>query len=283
MDFVNQVYDTVDTDVVRKIIDFDLGEVRSIDNEAISLLLALTNAIRMKKCQVHGNAPKDDAAREIFINSGFYDHVRSLLKEKTDKGGRSGNLMIEAGTARTKNNLVGAEIRKVMQYLTKKAIPYRPVYSIIQEICGNSVEHANEDERNKNWLISVFYEKDKVVFTMVDIGKGILGTLRKKLKQKMRDTAMLKDPVTTLQEAFIGKYQSSTGEENRNKGLPKINDYQEKGYISDLLVATNKVYLDFEGNTSHQMGTNFHGTFYTWTLNEENIRKWNNRLKSASQ
>lgn len=279
--FVNNVYNVVNKDEARKIVDFNLSDVQYIDNEAISLLLALTNAIAKKKCWVKGNAPKNDSARKIFINSGFYDHVGSLLKRNIDKGEKSGNLMIEAGTARTKNNLVGAEIRKAMKYLTGKAIPYRPAYSIIQEICGNSVEHANENEMNKNWLISVFYENSVVIFTMVDIGKGILGTLKKKISQTIRDTAMFSDNVATLRGAFTKRYQSSTWEENRNKGLPKINDYQEKGYISNLLVITNNVYLDLEGNTSHQMKTNFRGTFYTWTLNQENIQKWEKRLKSA--
>ncbi len=281
MSFVNRVYNNVKNDSVRKTVFFNLYNVQSIDNGAISLLLALTNAIGKKNCWVNGNFPKNDISREVFMNSGFFDHVNSLLKKSKEKDGRKRNLIIEAGSSKTKNDLVGAEIRKVMKYLTTEEVPYRPVYSIIQEICGNSVEHANEHEQNKNWFISFVYERDKVVFTMIDIGKGILGTLRKKTNQELRDALFFKDPVAVLKGIFAGKYQSATWEHNRNKGLPKIHDYQTKGYISNLLVLTNKVYLDLESNKSHVMRTNFHGTFYTWTLNIINIQQWNKRQISA--
>jgi len=278
MTFINYVYTTVNRISGNQIASFDMNNVVYIDNMAISILLALVNSISRKKCFVKGSSPINEHAREIFKESGFFEHVEMILgKRPTRKN--ANNLMIEAGTNQTKNKMVGQEIRKAMFFLTGKSCPYQPVYSIIQEICGNSVEHANTELMNKNWLISVFYEGESIIFTMVDIGKGILGTLRKKTSQKFRDAIHFKDGVDMLRGAFTKQYQSATWDINRNKGLPKINDYQEKGYIGNLMVVTNNILLDFNGDKSHEIKTNFRGTFYTWTLTKDNINKWKTRIK----
>lgn len=278
MSFINYVYASVSREHGSKIVNFNLSNVITIDNEAISILLALINTITRKRCFVKGDSPIEERAQAIFADSGFFEHVQ-ILQGHIPSRANEMNLMIEAGTDHTKNKLVGMEIRKAMKELTGTYRPYQPVYSVIQEICGNSVEHANETTVNKNWLISVFYGKKCVTFTMVDIGKGILGTLRKKTSQKVKDFVQFRNEVETLRGAFTRRYQSNTWEINRNKGLPKINDYQEKGYISNLRVVSNNVMLDFGGSASHQLKTNFRGTFYTWTLTVEDIHKWNTRIK----
>lgn len=278
MTFINYVYQTIQRVSGAQVATFDLSAVKHIDNMAISILLALVNSISRKKCFVKGDSPVNRTARETFINSGFFEHVE-LIQGKRPNRKNDNNLMIEAGTDQTKNHVVGSEIRKAMKYLTGKASPYRPAYSVIQEICCNSVEHANKETINKNWLISVFYENNKIVFTMVDIGKGILGTLKKKMSQKFRDFVKFKDEVDMLYGAFTKQYQSATWDINRNKGLPKIQDYHESGFISNLKVVTNNVVLNFDGIGSHVIRANFKGTFYTWTISKENIIKWNNRIK----
>lgn len=278
MTFINYVYQTIQKISGAQVATFDLSAVKHIDNLAISILLALVNSISRKKCFVKGDSPLDEVARETFINSGFFEHVEMIQGKKPNRK-NDNNLMIEAGTDQTKNKVVGNEIRKAMKYLTGKATPYRPAYSVIQEICCNSVEHANKETINKNWLVSVFYEDNKIVFTMVDIGKGILGTLKKKMSQKVRDIVKFKDEVAMLYGAFTKQYQSSTWDINRNKGLPKIQDYHENGFISHLTVVTNNVILNFDRIGSHIIKTNFKGTFYTWTITKENITKWNNRIK----
>lgn len=278
MNFINFVYSSIKRTNGSQIVSFEMDSVTNIDNMAISILLALVNSISRRKCFVKGTSPINNTARDIFCESGFYEHVE-MIQGKRPTRRNTNNLMIEAGTNQTKNKMVGREIRKAMLALTGKSCAYQPVYSIIQEICGNSVEHANTEQMNKNWLISVFYEDNTIKFSMVDIGKGILGTLRKKTSQKFRDAIQLKDGVDMLRGAFTKQYQSATWDINRNKGLPKINDYQEKGFIGNLMVVTNNILLDFSGDNSHEIKTNFKGTFYTWTLTIENINKWKTRIK----
>lgn len=81
---------------------------------------------------------------------------------------------------------------------------------------------------------------------MTDIGEGILlSTLKKKALQIIRDTVSFKDDVITLNGAFDKKYQSSTFDTNRNKGLPRIKEINTAQYVENLKVITNKVFLDF--------------------------------------
>jgi anti-sigma regulatory factor (Ser/Thr protein kinase) len=88
------------------------------------------------------------------------------------------SMMVNRGFDKTSNSMVGTEIKKVVKHLTGEENTYRPVFSMVQEMCANSIEHANEE--NKNWLFSVYYQDiETVCFTMTDIGHGILETLRK--------------------------------------------------------------------------------------------------------
>ena len=49
------------------------------------------------------------------------------------------------GFDKTDNAATAREIRKAVEHLTGSAQNYKPIYSIAQEICANSVEHANEE------------------------------------------------------------------------------------------------------------------------------------------
>lgn len=89
---------------------------------------------------------------------------------------------------------------------------------------------------------------------------------------------MARGPVGTLVGAFDKKYQSSTFDENRNKGLPRIKEANKYDYIDSLRVVTNNVFLDFENDENNLLLKNkFRGTFYYWELTKIAIEKWRNR------
>lgn len=145
-------------------------------------------------------------------------------------------------------------------------------------MCANSIEHANSDKRKKNWLFAVYYDVDKVIFTMTDIGEGILSTLKKKAVQLFQDAISFKDEVLTLDGIFDKKYQSSTLDTNRNKGLPKIKEINSEQYVENLKVITNRVFLDFSNpKNSKKLDHKLKGTFYYWELTKKSIERWQTR------
>lgn len=262
----------------RYLINFEMDDVVSLDIGSIGLLLSAVNTLTRNNCSVYGTMPVDNECRQFLYDSGFLDHVNVI--QGRNKKRNENNLLIERGFDKTSNAKVGQEVRKAVKFLIGKDETYRPVYSIIQEMCANSIEHANQERKQKNWLVSIYYAEKKVIFTMTDIGQGILGTLKKKISQSMLDTVRNLSSVETLSGAFAKKYQSSTFDDNRNKGLPKIKETNTYNYIDNLKVITNDVLLDFnDDNSSRRLSTKLRGTFYYWELTEKTILKWKQRKK----
>lgn len=254
---------------------FDLSVIKFVDNGGIGLLLCLVNYFAKHKVQCYGNLPTEPTAKQNFENLGFFEHVKSLQGKMI---GSNDRFIVQGGSSTSENALIGREIRKIMKHLTGTPGPFKPLYSLIGEMVSNSIEHANRHKQDKNWLLSIHYDNKKVVVMVIDIGLGILATLRKKLRQKFYDAAMRTSTPDTLYNLFDRKYQSSTFEPNRNQGLPLIKDYSELKYISNLSVITNGVLLDFDKKKYQNLNTNLQGTFYYFEFSQINIDSWKNRI-----
>lgn len=259
-----------------KIIVFDMKQVLKIDIGCISILLSKINKLTQKKIQTICNLPTNIACKKMFFESGFSDHMRDLQGKKINYSRTNKNLMINRGFDKTSNETIGLAIKNSVKHLTGKEESFRPLYSIAQEMCANSIEHANE--HHKNWLFSVWYkDENNVCFTMTDIGSGILRTLKRKFSQTINDL-LLKDNIKILNRAFEKKYSSITKDINRNKGLPKIKSISDKKYINNLVVITNNVLIDFSNKiNSRVLNKKFNGTLYYWELNKNCIEIWKNR------
>lgn len=272
--FVNVINEKVKEIHYKCQVSFDLSGVINADNEAIGLLLALVNSLSLHKVRSFGNLPYDNDALEIFTSSGFLEQVRSM---RGSKSASKDSFIVQRGFSRTEPRLISREIRKIMFHLTGMATKYQPLYTLITEVISNSIEHANKNNSDKNWVLSVHYAENSVRIMIADIGIGIMATLRKRLRQSLVDTLTQKDDISILYNLFDRKYQSSTFEENRNQGLPKIKDMYDKNFISNLNVITNRVRLDFNNTSSVILTNNLQGTFFSLELNNQNILSWQQR------
>ncbi len=169
------------------------------------------------------------------------------------------------------NKKISSLVKDVVGHLTGDYKYSLPVKTIILEICGNSIEWANTE--NKQWLLGVKYDLDKVIFTVTDVGKGILETLYRRFKKRFFDTFRSNDEI--LKGAFEKKYGSSTQEVNRNKGLPAVKANFECGTIDRLKVLTNNVILHFDDESSSATlpkgSARFRGTFYQWEMTKQSL------------
>ncbi|MGN6601473.1 MAG: hypothetical protein ACTHK8_03425 [Ginsengibacter sp.] len=260
-----------------KVVQIELSNIKQIDMGAISFLLAKVHEMsQLKAVKIWGTVPKDESCKEVFNTSGFLDYMRDLGGNKFKK--HSENFIFKVGTDRTNNQKVGRTIEKAMKFLTGIEQKFPPVYSIVQEICSNSVEWANAPEtRNKNWFLSVNYPQGNnlVEFTMTDIGYGILHTLNRRFARLISETLKLTKDDEILYRAFERKYSSKTNETNRNRGLPLIKDRFERSFVKRMRVITNNVFLDFEdSNKTRLLSKNLPGTFYTWQVDLNCLEKW---------
>lgn len=258
-----------------KTLKVNLDNITTIDMYAISLMLSMLNRISCQKIKAWGTYPKNTQCRQYIIDSGFLDVVKTNINKAENC--RKGNLIYIFGKDCVDSTRIGKCVREAMKYLLGSPMIYPPVYDNMCEINANSVEHANENTREKNWLVSIFFEDDKIHFILTDTGLGILATLRKKASEKIKDIFLKSDP-DVLRDVFKKLYQSITGEINRHKGLPIIYESFEEGFISDLQVLTNKVFLNFETKQYTSLNCNFHGALFSWTVSLTNYNNWENSL-----
>lgn len=259
-----------------KEIKIDLYKITDIDIGAISALLTKVYEMsQLTSIRVWGVSPKDPRCREIFDRSGFLEYVTDLSGNKFKT--QSQSFIFKVGKNKTRNERVGKVIETAVKFITGDTAKFPPVYSMVQEICSNSVEWANPNSRAKNWFLGINKIETKegveVLFTMTDIGEGILHTLKRKFKDIVKDV-LAKDS-DVLNRAFERRYGSKTEEINRNRGLPLIKSRFENGFVENLMVITNGVRYNFAiPDESTIIYKNFPGTFYFWRINKKCIERW---------
>lgn len=258
----------------QKFILMSLQSVSHIDYGTISVLTAISDDLKDKGIIIRGDFPDDSDARKFIEDSGFLDHMVDENNKKFAKAEKSDLIFFEKGQGKLSeadSRRISKMVKHVVTFLNGEAKHRLPIKTILLEICGNSIEWALTS--NRQWVFGVKYETDKVIFTVTDVGKGILQTLHKKFGVKVTDLFTNKSDDEILIRAFDQKYGSQTQEVNRNKGLPSVKASFEKGTIKNLKVLTNNVILHFDNEAltkSFRKGSaRFKGTIYLWEMNKE--------------
>ena len=259
-----------------KFVIMSLEKVTEIDYGTISILTAISDDLKYKGIILRGDFPKKAECKQFIIDSGFLNHMVNEKNQKFPKSKKSDLIFFEKGCGVLSfedNKKISALVKDVVNHLTGENKYSLSVKTIILEICGNSIEWASTE--NKQWLLGVKYETERVFFTVTDVGKGILETLYRKFTKRFFDTFKTDDEI--LKGAFNKKYGSSTKELNRNKGLPAVKTNFEQGTINNLRVLTNNVALQFgDDSNSKTFGKGsprFKGTFYQWEMTKECLNK----------
>lgn len=257
----------------QKVIILSLQDVMLIDYATISALTAISDDLNSVNIILQGDFPKDIDCRKFIIDSGFLNHMVDGNNRPFLPSGKSKMIFFEKGAgklSRQESYRISEMIKDVVEHLTGERKLIKPIKSILLEICGNSIEHSNT--KSKQWLLGVKYIDKKVVFSVTDVGKGIIETLHKKHWILIKDK-LLSSNIDVLKGAFNQKYGSSTQEQNRNKGLPSIKFNSETGTIKNLIVLTNNVILHFSDENASRVlkkgFPRFKGTLYQWELTSE--------------
>jgi hypothetical protein len=264
-----------------KTIFIDLSNVVKIDIGAVSLLLSSIKELNIFAIYIKGNLPLNENAKQFIIKSGYLEHMSNLSKKlrKDIRTFTSDNLILMSGTSKSESRKIGECIKKSIEILTGTSHHYPPVYGMIQEMNGNSVEHAYRNK--KHWLLGINIDtiNNKIIFTYTDNGFGILNTMKRKFSSLINDVFKFKNDIEILNGLFDREYNSRFKQQyNRNKGLPVIKKTFVNEKVNNLLVITNDVYLHFGNKTSLKLDSTFSGTFYYWELDIETIK--NGRIKN---
>ncbi|MGL4412104.1 MAG: hypothetical protein ACRCTF_08285 [Bacteroidales bacterium] len=244
-------------------IKIDLSQVTNIDIASITILLSVVNDLGENGVKVKGNLPINQTAYEVIKNSGFLDHLKSNHPCVISK-----NAILKRGDVKTTQTELSAEIPKITQTVWGEASRLPPLYECLVEMMINSCDHAFDNKSNVRWYLSVSHleNQNRVIFSFVDNGKGIVNTLKQtKLK---RFFSMFKDNIDMLKTAFDEGHESRTGLEWRGKGLTTICENAKNNYICNLKVITNDVFIDFDNKSSgRKLRNTYQGTCYLWEIN----------------
>jgi hypothetical protein len=190
------------------------------------------------------------------------------------KAKKSEVLIFEKGSEkfnREENKRISEVIKNISNHLINVKQHNPQLRTILLEIFANSIEWG-QAEKNQ-WLLGVKYDKDKVILTVTDIGKGIIRTLHKKFGHIISDTLQFKSNSDILKSAFERKYGSRSQKSNRNKGLPSIKRGFDKGIIKELKVITNNVILHFDNGSETRTVKKgiswFKGTLYRCIITKD--------------
>ena len=152
---------------------------------------------------------------------------------------------------------------------------YHPFNVFLTELIGNAVEHGIENEKINWWLTHEIDRNLKIAkYTFVDMGLGIVKSHKNAglpFKYRLLNNSRI------VIDAFLGKLGSSTKKSYRGRGLPQLKGMIEKEFVTNLQLITNCVSLQFkDGSFITTKIPDFEGTYYSWTINQNNYQKWKN-------
>lgn len=261
-----------------KFVSISLKNVKYIDYSTISILSAIMDELLTLGIVIRTNFPKDEALVKQMYDSGLMNKMRTLKGDPFKKSTKSNLLQFEKGTGILdikEIKSITETVKQIVGHLTGKEGHCPFIRDILMEMCGNAIEWS--EAKNQQWLLGIKYENDKVILTILDLGKGIIKTLNKKFPRKIEDLLKLKPRHEVLLGAFEKKYGSKSNKANRNKGLPLIKKTFESKKIRGLKVLTGAVVLDFEfASNSRTFGNeeiNFDGTLYNWEITASSLKK----------
>ena len=246
----------------------DLSEVKNITPDGLLILIAYLNRYtsRYPTPQIGGNAPAEKYCHQVFLESGFYKYVDSSYEHRN-----SDNVLSVRSDVLIRSDDAGAVIKFVRNRLkiTDKTLT-KAVYTTIMETMNNVKEHAYAGRKNFGWWLMAMpaREEDIIYFTLVDNGKGIPGTVRRKLRLS-EIIPFMENDAKLIQATVLEQNRSSTRLPYRGLGLPKLKKLADNKKIRNLnIISRNGGYL-IDADKPYNLGVEFYGTMISWDFIKE--------------
>lgn len=242
----------------------DFSEIEGITKGSYMVLLAQAEkAFQIgKQILVYKRFPKSREVLDILGDQKSYIHK---------------NINLTNTRAMTNTKVDTRLVDEIVTELKRIGIGdyYQAFYDFLVELIGNATEHGIQHNNINWWLLRYRVPEQKLIkYVFVDMGVGIIRSYKDSGLLKLR---CFKTSKWIINNALEGKLGSSTGEYNRGRGLPLIMHCVEKGFVSDFVLITNNVSLQYiNGKIEIDRNPDFVGTYLSWTINKENYIKWKN-------
>ena len=265
-----------------KPLNIDISDVKNITIDALLYLLAIIDSFKAAgiAIAIQGNRPSDPKARAAFQDSGFLHFVHT----KDAKLGKSENtVQIREGY------LADPDLAATLVMFTQAKLGLQDkhtydLYDIIMEIILNTKQHAypksGRPTKQTKWYSYAVYDQEAhtVEFSILDTGQGIPATVKTKFGESLLRMAKglglpldLSMDWHLLAEVMKGNHKrSATGHVYRGKGIPKITEYYEVGYITDLTIVSSRGFISTKGDRKIELKHALMGTLYKWRFRRAN-------------
>ncbi|MBV5277472.1 MAG: hypothetical protein J0647_00205 [Campylobacteraceae bacterium] len=255
----------------------DSRNVKKMTPDAILYFILIIEEVRSKYSQysISGNSPKDKLCRKLLHESGFLNYVRSYLSKYNED--------TDIFTIRDGINTESTIAQDVLKYvrknigINKPTLETKAIFTVIIEGMANTHNHAGEKgsgDRKKWYLMAYYSEIGEIHFVFLDSGVGIPKTIRQDFSEKVRIKLAIREEGVMdhqlIMSALAGEFRTQTNEKKRGKGLPKINDLAKDEKIKDLVIISNKGYVNASNGINHKLEGKFHGTLLSWKMVKRN-------------
>lgn len=252
---------------------FDLSAIETISPDAIMYLIAIISNnkhVRGYRIRCKGNLPKNDEARAMFCDTGFFDFVNSKSQAI---GENSDYMKIQFGI--NNNPIVARNFCDFVDNSERGFLKTKKLFRMLNELMTNTYQHAYRGvNSNGARILSYWYTfaKNKgnlTQFVFLDTGLGIPKTVAKKVSETIQGFFSSKADAICLESALRGDYlRSETGLSYRGKGLPEIYNNCRTGSIRDLKIVSGRAMCEVtETNIqSSVLNSAFEGTLFSWSV-----------------
>jgi hypothetical protein len=252
----------------KKRIFFDISNIKRLTTDAIAVFVAKINDENFHcKTGLMGNEPHDQEVKNIFIQSGFYEHVSIKgSRPKNDK-----KLLIHKLT----NNRVEPDIAKDacligLRHTFQNENIFEPLYDILIEVMQNTNNHAGETRGVYDWWLQVYTHQgsSKTSYTFIDLGVGIFESLPvRSFKREVLDFIGITSNLDLVSKLFAGDIKSRTARPERGKGIPQVYECSQNATFEKFILISNDVYADLKTNDYKLLKQEFSGTLFYWEIN----------------
>ncbi len=228
-----------------------------IEDVSADALMYLLTIVKNSYSNFKGKLPVDKDMKDIINKTGFSKFFKTA---EINKPNPKNNMQINFG------NDIDIPIRKSISEFTHKrtsdTLSSRYIYKILTELMTNTNSHAydkNIDFFKPEWSLYVEEKDNYIEYVFLDVGKGIINTVKKKILE-----IVYSSNIEVLDSTLKGNDRSSTGKPYRNKGLPEIYNLAAMGKINDFKIITNNVYYSI--NENYILENNLNGTLIEWKI-----------------
>ena len=250
-------------------VGFNISKIEILTPDAIALLIANLNDAEFHfKSGFIGNAPNNPELNKLFVQSGFYNFVKS----RGFKPVAHGNLLHKESDFKVKPTIAQQATYVGVKHTLNSEIPFEPLYEILIECMSNTNNHASKNRADKcNWWLYVYNDPktQKTSYSFFDLGVGIFESIivKKYILNLVKGSFLYKN-INIVEDLLSGKIQSRISEDNeiRGKGIPQIVSSSKLDAFDNFYMISNDVKINLKTEECFQLKHNLKGTFLYWEL-----------------